>query len=95
MNFVKFLRTTFLQNTYGRLPLNQSSDSFSADLNSKEISIYETTLRRLRSHIYIYIYIYIYILVLFTKAINPSEKIGIVKEELDDIDIDDIEMILI
>ena len=79
-----------------KVSIDQSSyliySVFSTDLNSKETSIYETTLRRLRSQIIFFCFssfIFKNSHVLVEKH-NPSEEIVIVKEELDGIDIDDI-----
>ena len=66
---------------------------FSTDLNSKEISIYEITSRRLRSQILVFFYFSSFIFKdhhVLVKLLNPSEKIVIVKEEIDSIDKDDI-----
>ena len=71
------------------VPINQSSYLFSTDLNSKETSIYEITSRRLRSQILIFFSSFIF----KDNHVSvdwhyTSEKIMIVKEELDGIDID-------
>ena len=65
---------------------------FSTDRNSKGTSIYEMTSRRLRSQILIFLVFWFIFKdnhVLVEKH-NLSEKIVIVKEELDGIGIDDI-----
>ena len=80
-----------------QVSINQSSyfiySIFSANLNSKETSIYyETKSRRLVCR-YLFLYFSSFIFKydhVLVEWHNPSEKIVMIKEEVDGIDIDDI-----
>ena len=66
---------------------------FATDLNSKETSIYEITLRRLSSQILMFWGFFSFIFKdnhILVEEHNPSGKIVIVKEEVGGINIDDI-----